>query len=133
MEGIEKLVAIKGSINKSLSSKLKEIYSIIPVKRPLVLDLPVPDPQWLAGFTSGEGCFFVIHKSKSCTLGEAVQLKFILVQHERDEQLMKNIKEYFDCGNLLKKRETIHFTISNFTALTDKNYSILPKISNSRS
>lgn len=112
MEGIEKLVAIKGSINKSLSSKLKEIYSIIPVKRPLVLDLPVPDPQWLAGFTSGEGCFFiVIHKSKSCTLGEAVQLKFILVQHERDEQLMKNIKEYFDCGNLLKKRETIHFTI----------------------
>jgi len=33
---------------------------------------------------------------------------------------MKSIKEYFECGNLLKKRETVHFTITNFTALTDK-------------
>jgi hypothetical protein len=38
----------------------------------------------------------------------------------RDEQLMKNILEYFECGNLLKKRETVHFTVSNFTDLNNK-------------
>lgn len=100
--------------------------------RPLVPNLPIPAPQWLAGFATAEGCFFVvIYKSKSSKLGEAVQLKFILVQHIRDEQLMVSIKEYFGCGNILIKRETIHLTVSNFLDLTNKiipffkKYSIL--------
>ena len=61
MEGLNKIVAIKASMNKSLSSKLKDAFpNILPVERPLVLDLPIPDPQWLAGFTSGEGCFSLL-------------------------------------------------------------------------
>lgn len=81
----------------------------VSITRPLVPNLPIPVPQWLAGFATAEGCFFVvISKSKSTKLGEAIQLKFILVQHLRDEQLMLNIKEYFGCGNLLIKRETVH-------------------------
>ena len=33
---------------------------------------------------------------------------------------MRSILEYFECGNLLKKRETVHFTITKFTDLTEK-------------
>lgn len=33
---------------------------------------------------------------------------------------MKSIIKYFECGNLLKKRETVHFTITKFTDLTQK-------------
>jgi len=125
MEGLTKIVSIKASMNKGINNKLKESFTnLIPVERPLVLNTSIPDPQWLSGFTSGEGCFFiVIHKSPNSKIGIAVQLKFILVQHIRDEQLMNNIKEYLDCGHLLQKRETIHYTVSNFKDLNEK---ILP-------
>ena len=132
-EGLNKIIAIKASINRGLSQKLKEAFpNVIPVNKPLILDLPVPNPGWLAGFTTAEGCFFiVIYQSASSKLGEAVQLKFILVQHIRDEQLMNNIKEYLNCGNILQKKDTVHLTITNFSALAEKiipffqKYSIL--------
>ncbi len=64
------------------------------------------DPYWLVGFTTGEGCFFVdIFPSKTYKAGYQVKLKFQLTQHKRDEQLMKSLIEYFDCGNLYKDRE----------------------------
>ena len=128
-EGLLKIDSIRGLMNRGLPSKLVESINTkleattategcsivgatnlpIGLTRPLVPNLPIPVPQWLAGFATAEGCFFVvISKSPSTKLGEAVQLKFILVQHIRDEQLMLNIKEYFGCGNLLIKRETIH-------------------------
>ena len=135
-EGLNKIIAIKASINRGLSQKLKEAFpNVIPVNKPLILDLPVPNPGWLAGFTTGEGCFFiVIYQSASSKLGEAVQLKFILVQHIRDEQLMNNIKEYLNCGNILqKKKDTVHLTITNFSALAEKIIQLIfPKIFNIR-
>ena len=122
VEGLNKIVAIKASMNRGLSSGIEAAFpNILPVERPFIQDSPIPGPQWLAGFTSGEGCFFiVIQKSKDTKLGEAVQLKFILVQHSRDEKIMKSLIEYFKCGNLLKKRETVHFSVTKFTDLTEK-------------
>jgi hypothetical protein len=123
MEGLKKIDSIRGLMNRGLPSKLIEsahhnevvaggsqtATNLSAIVRPLVPNLPIPAPQWLAGFATAEGCFFVtIYKSKSSKLGEAVQLKFILVQHIRDEQLMIRIKEYFGCGNILIKRETVH-------------------------
>lgn len=67
MDGLEKIVAIKASINRGLLDELKVSFPlVIPVKRPIVT-LPVGcgevkktfDPYWLAGFTSAEGCFLV--------------------------------------------------------------------------
>ena len=75
----------------------------------------------MAGFTTAEGCFFIsIYESKPARLGKVVRMRFILVQHIRDEQLMKSIKDYFGCGNLLVKRETVHYTVTNFADLTEK-------------
>ena len=121
-EGLEQIVAIKVYQNRGLSPKLKSYFSnVISVERPLVENPKILDPNWLAGFTNGEGCFFiVIYKSESYKLKEAVQLKFILVQHVRDEQLMRNIQKYLDCGNLLKKRDTLHLTVSNFKDIVEK-------------
>ena len=123
-EGLQKIDAIRGLMNRGQPSKLLQsalATSTFSVVRPLVPDLPITAPAWLAGFATAEGCFFInIHKSKSTKLGEAVQLRFILVQHICDEQLMKRIKDYFGCGNLLVKRETVHFTVTNFVDLTEK-------------
>ena len=64
----------------------------------------IENPQWLAGFTSGEGCFLcTISKSNTKTGGVSVQLRFVISQHSRNEQLMKNFIKYFGCGNLYKK------------------------------
>jgi hypothetical protein len=64
----------------------------------LVTDQKISDPNWLGGFTSGEGCFFVnINKSKT-KLSVSVSLTFKLTQDVRDEQLMNSLIEYYGCG-----------------------------------
>ena len=43
-------------------------------------------PQWIAGFTSGDGCFKVIIKeSKAYKLGSSVSIVYVLTQHVRDD------------------------------------------------
>ena len=114
--------------NEVVAGGSQTATNLSAIVRPLVPNLPIPAPQWLAGFATAEGCFFVtIYKSKSSKLGEAVQLKFILVQHIRDEQLMIRIKKYFGCGNILIKRETVHWTVSNFFDLINKIISSFKK------
>ena len=59
-EGLHKIVAIKATINNGLTETLKSAFSgVIPVPRPVVVDQEIKDPYWLAGFVSGEGCFFI--------------------------------------------------------------------------
>ena len=59
-EGLRKIVEIKASINKGLTSTLIDTYpNIISIKRPqVVLPLTI-DLNWLLGFVDGEGCFNV--------------------------------------------------------------------------
>jgi len=65
LDGLNKMVAIKASLNRGLSDELKAAFPhVIPVKRPIVTPLAGSgvkkicfDPEWLAGFTSAEGCF----------------------------------------------------------------------------
>jgi hypothetical protein len=102
-EGLHKIVAIKASINNGLTETLKSAFpGVIPVPRPVVVDKEIKDPHWLAGFVSGEGCFFInIFKSSSYKSGFSVRLRFILTQHTRDEELLKSLVSYLDCGKYL--------------------------------
>ena len=47
-------------------------------------------------------------------------MKFQLTQHKRDEQLMKSLIEYFDCGNLYKDRECLTFIVTKFSDIYEK-------------
>ena len=63
------------------------------------------DPQWLVGFTEGEGCFsiLVINKTKGSTLDytrKNIVLEFQLTQHSRDILLIKSLVDYLGCGNV---------------------------------
>ena len=99
LEGLNKVVAIKASINKGLSSAFKAAFpNIQPVARPLVPNQSIPHPQWLAGFTSGEGCFYISIGKPSSSGGSAIRLRFILTQHNRDNELMGSLVEYLACG-----------------------------------
>ena len=93
---------------------------VVPVVRPLVLNQKIEYPNWLAGFTSAEGCFLVkIYKSKT-KLSEAVQLEFKLTQDERDEQLMRCLIKYFNCGETYKYWTWIDFKVTQLSDITNK-------------
>lgn len=58
-EGIEKLVSLKASLNFGLSKKLEEVFPyVIPVNKEFH-NHKISDPNWLSGFVSGDGNFFV--------------------------------------------------------------------------
>lgn len=121
---MDKIVAYKASLNLGLSDRLKESFpGVVPLRKPLVIDKVIRDPYWVAGFTSAEGCFFLdIYKSKT-KIGEAVKLTFFITQHLRDEQLMRSLIGYFECGNIFFNKEKVNFTVQKYSDLT---YKIIP-------
>lgn len=73
----------------------------------------------MAGFSSAEGCFFVnIKKSATHKLKVNVQLEFQLIQHVRDEQLMRSIN--LDCGKISRANNVFRLRVTKFLDLTDK-------------
>jgi hypothetical protein len=122
-EGLQKIVNIRASMNNGLTEVLTESFlNTTSIPRPLVLNSEIKDPNWLAGFTVGEGCFYVkISKSKT-KLGEAVQLIFQITQHTRDELLLFNFKNYLGCGKYyaITGKDFGDFRVSRISDITEK-------------
>jgi hypothetical protein len=124
-DGLNKIVAIKSSLNNGLSESLNTAFpDIVPVNRPVVLNQEIRDLNWIAGFTSGDGCFWIgISKKSSLKVGESVQLGFKLTQHIRDEALLRCLIDVFGCGYITKRQSRpnlCEFTIQNNSALIEK-------------
>ena len=81
--GLKEILNVRASINKGLSDELKASFpDTIPVPRPVVSDQVIKDPNWVSGFSSGEGCFYIsITKSSQYKSGAQVKLRFQLTQH----------------------------------------------------
>ncbi len=59
------------------------------------------DTNWVVGFVDGEGCFHVsINRMHKMSLGWQVLPEFRVVQHQRDEQILRELKEYFGFGSV---------------------------------
>lgn len=57
--------------------------------------------DWVVGFVDGEGCFHVsLNRHDEMTAGYQVLPEFVVVQHERDIQVLHALREFFDCGNV---------------------------------
>lgn len=98
-EGLNKIVAIRASMNLGLSEELKAIFPCVtPVERMNILDCKIKDPEWFSGFASGEGCFLISIFKNNNLSGFAVKLRFNLIQHSRDTLLMKSMEDYLGCG-----------------------------------
>jgi LAGLIDADG endonuclease len=53
------------------------------------------DPNWVTGFTDGEGCFRIsIAKSKNRKIGWKIYLSFQIRLHIRDKDLLLQIKSF---------------------------------------
>ena len=133
MEGFQKIVAIKAFINKGLPDELKSAFPSVvdfvaaQVETPIGIQSKITiDPDWVGGFASGEGCFYIkITTSSSYKTGFQVSLRFSITQHLRDQLLLENLVKFFGCGyyqpNIAKNHGD--FIV---TKLSDLNDIILP-------
>lgn len=93
---------------------------ITPVTRPLIRNQKIQDPNWLAGFTSAEGCFLVsISNSPTSKLKFKVYLNFKITQHLKDEDLLKTLVEYLGCGNYGEEGLIGNFSVTKLKDLVD--------------
>ena len=117
-EGLLTIISLRASLNLGLSDSLNAVFpDVIPAPRPEVENISIPDGEWLAGFTSGEGCFFVlVGKSSTNLSGFLVQLVFQITQHSRDERLIKSLISYLDCGRLVTSSDNkVQFRVGKFS------------------
>ncbi len=130
LEGLNKVVAIKASMNRGLSSELNKAFpDILPVPRPLIEFTEIKDFNWLAGFIEGEGCFQVVIQESSPKTRPSVSLRFTLTQHSRDAELMKSLVNCLGCGRyyLVSGRDEGYFIVSSFSDISAKIIPFLEK------
>lgn len=122
IKGLNKIVALKASMNRDLSENLiKEFSSVDRVDRPMVKTPDNFNPFWLAGFTAAEGSFYIIiQESKTNPTGFKVTLTFQLTQHSRDEQLLISLTKYLGCGSVSSDREFFRFRVTKLYDITNK-------------
>lgn len=127
VSGLEAIVNIRATLNKGLTSSLIEAFpKTVAVARPQVdiIDVKSIDPQWVAGFTSGDGSFIVsIRNSKSSKTDGRVSLTFALIQHSRDELFMKSLVNYFGFGKAYTYKSYTEF---KSRSLADNFEKIIP-------
>lgn len=131
-EGLQQIINLRASINLGLSDKLKtEFPDIKLVDRPAVEFKGIPDPNWLAGFTTGEGCFRVDINNLSNKW--RVSLRITIVQHIKDEQLLQSFIKYFSLAEGLpsvkkksryvykySNKDAVRFDVTKYSDLTEK-------------
>jgi hypothetical protein len=65
---------------------------------PLNPNKKITNPNWLSGFVSAEGNFFVNLINSKTKVGKQVILIFSVTQHSRDAYLLRSFCEFLDCG-----------------------------------
>ena len=91
--------------------------------RPIIKYTEIPNLNWIAGFSSAEGCF-LLTISKSCAknkIGQIVQLTFKISQHHRDKHLLELISKYLNCGKVYYHSEKAFvFKVGKFLDINNK-------------
>ena len=88
-----------------------------PIERPLIENMEVPHPEWMAGFISGEGSFSILGD-------DSISLSFRVAQHHKDMELLKSF--VINCGYCHyhnKDQRAVTFTVRKFN---DINSIIIP-------
>jgi len=112
IDGLLKLVGIKASLNLGLPHDLQKAFPLaIPVIRPSYAFSGITDPQWLAGFASGDGSFGVkVANSDTIKIGQRVQLRFSIGLNIRELELIKGIAAYLNVGSSQVDSKYVYLT-----------------------
>jgi len=130
-EGLLKIVTLKSSLNWGISDKLTKAFPIvIPVNRLEYKFKGIPDPFWIAGFTSGDGSFQIRLRKLNTNIGYRVSLLYSFHLHIRDLDVLKGLATYFSSNskNLISNEtkvgisadKSVHLQIAKFTDINEK-------------
>lgn len=125
LQGIQKIIHIKASMNWGLSDQLKQAFpNTIPVireERVMNYNILVYSKQWIAGFSTGESNFNIaIHKSKA--KGSIyTSLRFSIAQDLRDIALLESFVDFFKSGFVVRyeKRSIAEFIVARIDHIID--------------
>lgn len=84
IEGLNKILMLKSSLNKGLTPFLSENFpNVNPIERPVIkCGFNNVNPYWITGFVEAEGCFFInILKSEAYKIGYRIKLDFSVIMH----------------------------------------------------
>lgn len=115
LEGLKKILELKSSLNKGLSSDLiKAFPNIKSAIRPIVKLPETLDINWFVGFVDGEGCFYINITKPKANNNYSIQLNFNLTQHIRDVLLFKFIQEWLGFGYIyeIPKDSRVNLVVS---------------------
>jgi len=114
-----------------LSDELKLSFpDIKPASRSYNLEIVPISFYWFAGLVSGDGCFHIsIRNSPTTITGKSVVLKFHVVQHSRDTELIKKLISTFACGRieLALKQSAVYFVVTNLKDILEKIIPVFDK------
>ena len=108
-QGLSKLVVIKSYLNLGLNSQLKKAFPgwdtcTYKITQPKYVFSGITDPNWLAGFSSGDASFNIkVSESSTNSIGNRVQLRFSIGLNIVERQLIVSIANYLISGNNLIK------------------------------
>ena len=79
------------------------------------------DAKWVVGFVDGEGCFHIgINRQPKMRMGWQVLPEFRLVQHCKDEQILKRVQLFFNCGSVgINNGDRMEFRVRGIKNLTE--------------
>ena len=123
-KGLLNLIGIKASLNLGLTYYLKKAFpnwELVQLKRPEYAFTYIPDPNWIAGFSSGDASFNIkISGSTTTKLGSRVQLRFAIGLNIREKELIKYLATYFKFGNssILKSSDNLRYIYLRKTSLS---------------
>ena len=99
LQGIQKIVNNKASMNWGLSNELKEAFlDTISVKKEQIVNnynIFVSVKEWVAGFSTGESNFFITVQKSKTKSGIALSLRFSIAQDVRDLFLLESFVDFF--------------------------------------
>jgi len=82
----------------------------------------IPDPQWMAGFSSGDSSFNIkVSKSETTKLGTRVQLRFAIDLHIKDKEFVNYLTTYFNLDKnkyVYLSRNSVKFETTNTKDIT---------------
>jgi hypothetical protein len=123
-DGFKEILSIRATMNLGLPEELKIAFpNIIPALRPVVIAKNIKDPNWVAGFVSGDGTFIISIFNRDIKTRSAVRLMFKITQHSRDEALLKSLVNSLGCGRYYAASSSYNhgeFVVSNLSDVTGK-------------
>lgn len=120
-KGLNRILSIKSVLNNGLSDKLKALFpSVIAIDRPVldVANIPL-NPNYVSGFTEGDGCFTVNISSTT----KQISAYYVIELHKREVPLLSSIQKFFGgvgSINIALSRNTARFSISKKSDLISK-------------